>query len=66
MATPETLVQQAQALLDNLWLLIRRMDPDETDLEPYNDYYRERVEDLIGMAQDRIERRERLVKEGTH
>lgn len=58
MATPETLVQQAQALLDSLWLLIRRMDPDETDLEPYNDYYRERVEDLIGKAQDRLERRQ--------
>ena len=55
------LIQQAQALLDNLWLLMRRMDPDDpmSEEDPYNDYRREKVEDLIGKAQDRLERRER-------
>jgi hypothetical protein len=55
------LIQQTQALLDNLWLLMRRMDPDDpmSEEDPYNDYHFEQVERLIGKAQDRLERRER-------
>jgi hypothetical protein len=53
------LVTQAQTLLDALWILMRRMDPSDplSEQEPYNDYRREQVEDLIGRAQRRLERR---------
>jgi hypothetical protein len=63
MKMQDKLVEQAQALLDSLWLLVRRMDPDDplSEEDPFNDYYREQVEDLIGKAQDRLERRQRFV-----
>lgn len=56
MTTPD-LVIQAQALLDSLWDIHRRMtDPDADD--PYNDYYLEQIEHLIGQAIRRLRRRE--------
>jgi hypothetical protein len=59
--TPADLVRQAQALLDELETLVRRMDPADplSQEDPYNDFRREKVEDLIGRAQDRLERRQR-------
>jgi hypothetical protein len=59
------LVTQAQTLLDTLWILMQRMDPDDplSEEEPYNDYRREQVEDMIGRAQERLDRRQQ--KEGS-
>ncbi len=59
--TAPDLVAQAHALLDSLWSIHRRMTgPDDAAPEgPYNDYYLEQVEDMIGQAIRRLERRER-------
>lgn len=55
----DILIEQSQTLLDALWDIHRRMGPDVEEWEAYNDYYRERIEDLIGKAQERLERRQR-------
>lgn len=52
-----TLVEQAQRLLSELEDIQRRMTTPVDDFEAYNDYYQDRIEDMIIKAQRRLERR---------
>lgn len=54
------LIMQAFELRCRLEDLLDRMEPGHPD--PYNDYWRERVEDLVMKAQARLERREAKVE----
>jgi hypothetical protein len=54
------LVEQAQRLLAELEDIQRRMTEPENDFEAYNDYYQDKIADLIMMAQRRVERRKRV------
>lgn len=51
------LMREALALVDALLSILARMDLDQDDPLAYNDYHRDRVEDMIVKAQWRLERR---------
>lgn len=55
--TDSSLVVEAIALCDDLEDLIRRMTLPDDDTGAYNDYHRERIEDMLVRASARLERR---------
>lgn len=58
--TMNKLVAQARTLCTELQHILERMELPEDDPNAYNDYWRDRIEDMLARAYRRYERRMRL------